>query len=100
MLIITIIVTMIIVIINHKKSHILRLPVSPADFSGRYSESVHINLIPGEVWKSYCIEKQCKEDTFGVMAWASDFVIIINSTVIQFNCLLNTNGALIQALGG
>ena len=59
---------MIMVIINHKKLHILRLPVSPADISGRYSESVYINLIPGEFWKSHSIEKQCKEGIFGVMA--------------------------------
>ena len=65
---------MIMVIINHKKLHILRLPVSPADISGRYSESVYINLILGEVWKSHCIEKQFRGYIFGVMAWVSDFL--------------------------
>lgn len=50
------------VIINHKKLHILRLPVYPADISGRYSERVYINYIPEEVWKSHYIEKQCKKD--------------------------------------
>ena len=72
---------MIMVIINHKKSHILRLPVFPADVSGRYSESIYINVIPVEVWNSHCIQKQCKKDIFGVMAWASDFCY--NN---KFNC--------------